>query len=187
MTKTQIEKADVKALRAFAATKKVKFIGKTTVDLRAELIALIPEKKEKKAAAPAKKEAKKVAAKKTVKKGSGEKTKAANEKLKAAAKPAKKVKAAKKDAAPKAENERKVRVLPTDDILTELEKFDTKKAKVLHLREKGFSLNAIGIVVGMHPTNVSRYIRDAGLSTSDVTVPKERRDRIKATIAAKKA
>ena len=48
MTKTQIEKADVRALRAFAATKKVKFIGKTTVDLRAELLALVAEKKEAK-------------------------------------------------------------------------------------------------------------------------------------------
>jgi hypothetical protein len=38
----------------------------------------------------------------------------------------------------------------------------------------------------MHPTNVSRYIREAGLSTSKVTVPEERKARIKATIAAKK-
>ena len=38
----------------------------------------------------------------------------------------------------------------------------------------------------MHPTNVCRYLRDAGLSTSSVTVPEERKARIRQTIALKK-
>ena len=62
----------------------------------------------------------------------------------------------------------------------------TKKAKVITLREKGYSIAVIAEATDLHPTNVSRYIRDAGLSTSTVKVPAERISRIKATIASKK-
>ena len=83
--------------------------------------------------------------------------------------------------------DKKERKLVSAADMKEIEKYDTKKGKVITLREKEYSINAIGLAVGLHPTNVSRYIREAGLSTSVVKVPKERKDRIKATIAAHKA
>jgi len=89
--------------------------------------------------------------------------------------------AAKKEPAPKKE---RVAVNAKDS--ADIEKLDTKKAKVITLRERGYSIHSIAEAVDLHPTNVSRYIREAGLSTSTQTVPQERIDRIKATIAAKK-
>lgn len=68
----------------------------------------------------------------------------------------------------------------------EANKFDTKKGKVITYRERGYSIHAIAEEVGLHPTNVSRYIREAGMSTSTTKVPQERIDRIRASIAAKK-
>lgn len=101
---------------------------------------------------------------------------------KSAAKPAEKAPAAKKEPAPKKE---RVSVSAAD--LAEIETMTTKKAKVITLRERKYSIHAIAEAVDLHPTNVSRYIRDAGLSTSTIVVPQERRDRIKASIALRKA
>ena len=102
-------------------------------------------------------------------------------------KPAKKVaKSAKKPAEKSAGKSESIRREVSEKDLKAIEKYDTKKAKVISLRELGYSINAIGEAVGLHPTNVSRYVRDAGLSTSTATVPAERIKRIKATIASKK-
>lgn len=147
--KSDVSKADTKELRALAATAGIKFIGKKTDDLRAELMAVAVDDKK---AAPVKK----------------------------AAKPGEKAKAAKKEPAPKKE-----RVPVSAKDLAVIEKLDTKKARVITLREKGYSIHAIAEATDLHPTNVSRYIREAGLSTSTVTVPEERKERIRATIAAK--
>lgn len=100
--------------------------------------------------------------------------------VKKAAKPGEKAKAAKKEPAPKKE-----RVPVSAKDLAVIEKLDTKKARVITLREKGYSIHAIAEATDLHPTNVSRYIREAGLSTSTVTVPEERKERIRATIATK--
>lgn len=146
--KSEVSKADTKELRALAATAGIKFIGKKTDDLRAELMAVAVEDKK---AAP----------------------------LKKAPKPGKGT-AAKKEPAPKKE---RVGVSAKD--LAVIEKLDTKKARVITLREKGYSIHAIAEATDLHPTNVSRYIREAGLSTSTTVVPEERKERIRATIAAK--
>lgn len=186
MNKSEIKKAVVADLRTFAAKKKVKFIGKKTDELRAELLKFASDAKKAAPTNAAKatgKVGKKGATAPAAKGGKVNATKKAESPVKAE----KKVEV-KKEKAPAAPKERKVvaRVMPDDAVLKELEKFDTKKGKVIHLRERGYSVNTIGIVVGMHPTNVSRYIRDAGLSTCSATVPQERKDRIKASIAAKK-
>lgn len=98
------------------------------------------------------------------------------------AKPAKK---AKKETVKK-EAVKKERVAVSAKDASDIAKLDTKKAKVITLRERNYSIHSIAEAVDLHPTNVSRYIREAGLSTSTATVPKERIDRIKATIAGKK-
>ena len=146
--KAAVLKADVKELRALAATAKVKFIGKKTEDLRKELLKLAVDDTAKK---PAKKAAKK-------------------------AEPA----AGEKPAA-----RREPKLIGPDDVKA-IEKFDTKKGKVITLRQRGFSIAEIAAAVTLHPTNVSRYIREAGMSTCKDKVPQERIDRIKATIASKK-
>ena len=98
--------------------------------------------------------------------------------VKKAPKPGEKSKIAKKEPAPKKE---RIGVSAKD--LAIAEKLDTKKARVITLREKGYSIHAIAEVTDLHPTNVSRYIREAGLSTSKIVVPEERKERIRATIA----
>lgn len=155
--KSAVSKADTKELRALAATAGIKFIGKKTEDLRSELLKVAVDDKVK----PVKK-----AKKEAESKPAGKKEKKA---------------AAKKEPAPKKE---RVAVNAKDS--ADIEKLDTKKAKVITLRERGYSIHSIAEAVDLHPTNVSRYIREAGLSTSTQTVPQERIDRIKATIAAKK-
>jgi hypothetical protein len=154
--KSAVSKADTKELRALAATAGIKFIGKKTEDLRSELLKVAVDDKAK----PVKKAKKEGEAK-----PAGKKEK----------------KAAKKDPAPKKE-----RVAVSAKDTADIEKLDTKKARVITLRERGYSIHSIAEAVDLHPTNVSRYIREAGLSTSTATVPQERKDRIKATIAAKK-
>ncbi len=155
--KSAVSKADTKELRALAATAGIKFIGKKTEDLRSELLKVAVDDKAK----PVKKAKKEGEAK-----PAGKKEKKA---------------AAKKEPAPKKE-----RVAVSAKDTADIEKLDTKKARVITLRERGYSIHSIAEAVDLHPTNVSRYIREAGLSTSTATVPQERKDRIKATIAAKK-
>lgn len=155
--KSAVSKADTKELRALAATAGIKFIGKKTEDLRSELLKVAVDDNAK----PVKKAKKEAEAK-----PAGKKEKKA---------------AAKKEPAPKKE-----RVAVNAKDRADIEKLDTKKAKVITLRERGYSIHSIAEAVDLHPTNVSRYIREAGLSTSTQTVPQERIDRIKATIAAKK-
>lgn len=157
--------SDAKALRSLAAKAGIKFIGVSNENLKKQLVAVAEDDTKEVAAkgkaAPAKK------AKKT-----GEPAKATAAKKAA---PAKKAAAA---PAPKKE----LSAADKGDIA----KLDTKKAKVITLRERGYSIHTIAEATDLHPTNVSRYIREAGLSTSKVTVPQERKDRIKATIASKK-
>jgi hypothetical protein len=157
--KSAVETADTKELRSIATKAGIKFIGKKNDDLRKELLAIAEDDA---------KPAKKAAAKKPAEK-----------------KPAGKKDAVKKDAVKK-EAVKKERVLVPEKRAKEVLALGSKKAQVITLREEGYPINAIAETVGMHPTNVSRYIREAGLSTSKVTVPEERKARIKATIAAKK-
>lgn len=154
--KSAVEKADTKELRSMATAANIKFIGRKNDDVRKDLLAIAEDDSAK--------PAKKATAKKATAKKEGEK------------KPA-----AKKEAAPKKE-----RVRVPEKRAAEILALGSKKQQVITLREEGYPINAIAEVVKMHPTNVSRYIRDAGLSTSTVTVPEERKARIKATIAAKK-
>lgn len=155
--KSAVAKAkDLKELRNLAAKAKVKFLGLKKADLIDALNKVATD------------DIKPVKVKKV--KGL---------KKEAEAKPAK----VKKEKAPAVKKER---VLVSDKDMKAIDKYDTKKAKVITLRELGYSIHAIGEAVDLHPTNVSRYIREAGLSTSKVTVPEERKNRIKATIASKK-
>lgn len=155
--KSAVENGGTKELRSLAAQAGVKFIGKKTEDLRKELLAIAVDDDKKKTA-----KKKTVTAKKEPKEAATEGTKQASN--------------------------HKTRVPVSKEDLDEMsEKYDTKKAKTIALREKGYSIHAIGEAVDLHPTNVSRYIREAGLSTSTVKVPKERIERIKATKAEKKA
>lgn len=158
--KSAVEKADTKELRSLATAANIKFIGRKNDDVRKDLLAIAEDDSAK-------------PAKKATAKKEGEK--------KPAAKKEAKPKAAKKEAAPKKE-----RVRVPEKRAAEILALGSKKQQVITLREEGYPINAIAEVVKMHPTNVSRYIRDAGLSTSTVTVPEERKARIKATIAAKK-
>lgn len=154
--KSQVEAADTKSLRSLAAANGIKFIGKKTEDLRAELLAIAVEE-------PAKKE-----------------RKSAKKAAEAAAD------GAISFSAPAEPKKRAVRAAISEEDIALIATLDTKKARVITLRERGYSIHQIGEAVGLHPTNVSRYVRDAGLSTSSAVVPQERRDRIKASIAAKK-
>lgn len=162
--KSAVAAADTKELRSLAAAAGIKFVGVKADDLRNQLNKIAVDD-----AKPAKKE--KPAAKKASKK---DEPKAGKKE-----KPAKKEK---KAAAPKREKKEL-----TNKDLADLSKCETKKAKVITMRERGFSIAEISEATELHPTNVSRYIRVAGLSTSTATVPAERIQRIKASIAAKKA
>ena len=151
-----VEAADAKSLRSLAALNGIKFIGKETDDVRAELLAIAVEE-------PAKKECK-----------------SAKKAAEAAAD------GAISFSAPVEPKVRSVRAPISAEDIALIATLPSKKARVITLRERGYSIHQIGEAVGLHPTNVSRYVRDAGLSTSTAVVPQERRDRIKASIAAKK-
>lgn len=164
--KSEVTAAVTRELRSLAARVGVKFIGKKTEDLRDELLAIAVD--DVKPAKRAKKDPEAAAGTKAVK--------------------APKEPKAKKEPAPKKERApRKERVAVNAEDRAVIAVYDTKKAKVITLRELNYSIHAIAEEVGLHPTNVSRYIREAGMSTSTATVPEARREQIRATIAARKA
>jgi len=162
MKKSEIDSASIKELRSMAAKNKIKFIGVTEVDLRKTLLAIADDEKSK----PAKKESKPA---KSAKKAAEPKMTVVKDAKKNDAAPSK------KESKPLSDADKKI-----------IDGLGTKKAKVITLREKGYSIAVIAEATDLHPTNVSRYIRDAGLSTSTAKVPAERISRIKATIASKK-
>ena len=182
ITKSQIEKAETKELRQLASENNVAFIGKKTEDLRAELLKIAEGGS---AAAP-------VAKKEAVKEEKKEAAEAAAEKKAPAPKKEKKAPAPKKEKPAPAPRAERVPVGQADALA--VEGLPTKKAKVQFLRalkdstgnKEKYSLNAIAELVGLHPTNVARYCRDAGITHGGVTVPQERKDRIREAIAAKK-
>ena len=155
--KSQVVAADTKSLRSLAAANGIKFIGKKTEDLRNELLAIAVEE-------PAKKE-----------------RKSAKKAAEAAAD------GAISFSAPAEPKKRAVHAPISEEDIALIATLPSKKARVITLRERGYSIHQIAEATVLHPTNVSRYVRDAGLSTSTAVVPQERRDRIKASIAAKKA